>query len=118
MEEEGYDQENYGHDEDCQQNCNDNGFHAVLLDSVYHGITLTLEVTERTMAEEVNPMKDLAKWLRNLWVQVGGQDLTEYALLLVLIALVAIASVNALGVAVSKVFMNAAQNLSGAPGTP
>lgn len=54
-------------------------------------------------------MKEL---LRRLWQEEEGQDLTEYALLLVLISLVAIASMQALGSAVSDVFSNAAGNLT------
>jgi Flp pilus assembly pilin Flp len=41
-----------------------------------------------------------------------GQDLTEYALLLVLISLVATAAMAKLGSAVSDVFSNAVTNLS------
>ena len=54
-------------------------------------------------------MKNLAK---RLWKEEEGQDLTEYALLLVLIALVAIVSMKTLGQTVSNVFSNAAANLS------
>jgi len=53
-------------------------------------------------------MKNL---LNRLWKEEEGQDLTEYALLMVLIALVAIASMKTLGTTVSNVFSNAAQNL-------
>jgi len=44
----------------------------------------------------------------------AGQDLTEYALLLVLVALVAIATMNTLGNTISNVFANAASNLTSA----
>jgi len=54
-------------------------------------------------------MKNL---LNRLWKEEEGQDLTEYALLMVLIALVAIASMKTLGTTVSNVFSNAAANLS------
>ena len=54
-------------------------------------------------------MKDI---LVRLWQEEEGQDLTEYALLMVLIALVAIASMKTLGTTVSNVFSNAAANLS------
>jgi Flp pilus assembly pilin Flp len=49
--------------------------------------------------------------LKVLWEDEEGQDLTEYALLLVLISLIAIASLNTVGQAVSKVFSNAAANM-------
>ncbi len=54
-------------------------------------------------------MKNLAI---RLWREEEAQDLTEYALLLVLISLAAIASMNALATAVSSVFSNAAGNLT------
>ncbi len=50
--------------------------------------------------------------LKRLWKEEEGQDLTEYALLMVLIALVAIASMKTLGTTVSNVFSNAAANLT------
>jgi pilus assembly protein Flp/PilA len=50
--------------------------------------------------------------LSRLWREEEGQDLTEYALLLVLIALVAIAAITQVGQAVSNVFSNAAANLA------
>jgi len=54
-------------------------------------------------------MKDL--FLR-LWKDESGQDLTEYALLLVLIALAAIATMNTLAGAIEKVYSQAATNLT------
>jgi pilus assembly protein Flp/PilA len=54
-------------------------------------------------------MKNL---LLRLWREEEGQDLTEYALLLVLIALIAVASLRIVGQAVSNVFSNAAANLT------
>jgi len=50
--------------------------------------------------------------VRRLWKEQEGQDLTEYALLMVLIALVAIASMQTLGTTISNVFSNAAVNLT------
>ena len=47
-----------------------------------------------------------------LWKEEEGQDLTEYGLLLVLIALVAIATMGKLGSAINNVFSNAAASLS------
>ena len=54
-------------------------------------------------------MKEL---LKRLWQEEEGQDLTEYALLLVLISLVAVAAMGTLGSAVSDAFSNAAENLT------
>jgi pilus assembly protein Flp/PilA len=54
-------------------------------------------------------MKNLAK---RLWKEEEGQDLTEYALLVVLIALVAIASMQTLGHAISDAFASASTNLT------
>jgi len=54
-------------------------------------------------------MKNLA--LR-LWREEEAQDLTEYALLVVLISLVAVASMKTVGTAVSNVFVNATTQLS------
>jgi pilus assembly protein Flp/PilA len=50
--------------------------------------------------------------VKRLWKEEEGQDLTEYALLMVLIALVAIASMQTLGTTISNVFSNAAGNLT------
>ena len=50
--------------------------------------------------------------LKKLWKDQEGQDLTEYALLLVLISLVAVASMQTVGQAVSDVFTNATTNLT------
>lgn len=43
---------------------------------------------------------------RSLWADESGQDLVEYALLLVLIALVAIAAVELLGEEVTQIFQD------------
>jgi pilus assembly protein Flp/PilA len=50
--------------------------------------------------------------LKRLWKEDQGQDLTEYALLIVLVALVAIASMTSLGSSISDVFVNATANLT------
>jgi pilus assembly protein Flp/PilA len=50
--------------------------------------------------------------LRRLWKEEEGQDLVEYALLLVLISLVAVATMKTLGEAVSDAFSNATANLT------
>ena len=47
-----------------------------------------------------------------LWKEEEGQDLTEYGLLLVLVALAAIATMRTLASALSNVFSNAASSLS------
>ena len=53
----------------------------------------------------------MKNFLMRLWKEEEGQDLTEYALLLVLISLVATAAMSTLGTAVSDVFSNAVENL-------
>jgi len=52
--------------------------------------------------------------LKRLWQEEEGQDLTEYALLLVLIALAAIAVMGTLGSTINNVFSKAAYDLSSA----
>jgi Flp pilus assembly pilin Flp len=54
-------------------------------------------------------MKNL---LMRLWNEEEGQDLTEYALLLVLLTLAAIGSLGTLANAINNVFVNAATNLT------
>ena len=49
--------------------------------------------------------------LARLWNEEEGQDLTEYALLLVLLALAAIGSLSTLATAINSTFSNAALNL-------
>ena len=56
-------------------------------------------------------MKEL---MLRLYREDAGQDLTEYALLLVLVALVAITTMKTLGNTISSVFTNAASNLTSA----
>jgi len=50
--------------------------------------------------------------VRRLWTGEEGQDLTEYGLLLLFIALVSIAVVQGLGSVVKNVFTNASTSLS------
>jgi pilus assembly protein Flp/PilA len=50
-------------------------------------------------------------WMR-LWREEKGQDLTEYALLLVLIALAAVASMQTLASQISGVFSTASGSLA------
>jgi Flp pilus assembly pilin Flp len=49
-----------------------------------------------------------------LWKEEEGQDLTEYALLLVLIALAAITVMGTLGSAINNVFSTGASDLTSA----
>jgi pilus assembly protein Flp/PilA len=49
-----------------------------------------------------------------LWKEEEGQDLTEYALLLVLIALAAVAVMGTLGSAINNVFSSGASTLGSA----
>jgi Flp pilus assembly pilin Flp len=50
--------------------------------------------------------------LMQMWKDESGQDLTEYALLLVLVALFAIASMKVLATAIRNVFTTAAADLA------
>jgi pilus assembly protein Flp/PilA len=50
--------------------------------------------------------------IKRLWQDEEGQDLVEYGLLLILIALVAITSMQSVGSAISDVFTNATTNLT------
>jgi len=50
--------------------------------------------------------------LDRLWKEEEGQDLTEYGLLLVMIALAAIAMMQSLGSAISAEFSSASSSLS------
>jgi len=47
-----------------------------------------------------------------LWKEEEGQDLTEYALLLVLLSLAAIGALGTLATAINAAFSSAASNLS------
>jgi Flp pilus assembly pilin Flp len=51
-------------------------------------------------------------FMRRLWQEEEGQDLVEYGLLVVLIALFAVAGMGQLATAVSSVFSQAATNLT------
>ena len=50
--------------------------------------------------------------LRRLWREEKGQDLVEYALVVVLIALGAVVAMRGLASAISDAFSNAAANLT------
>jgi pilus assembly protein Flp/PilA len=54
------------------------------------------------------------KLLKRLWQEEEGQDLVEYGLLVVVIALFAVAAMGNLASAISNAFSNAALNLSNA----
>jgi pilus assembly protein Flp/PilA len=58
-------------------------------------------------------MKNLFK---QLWADEEGQDLTEYALLLALIALGAITAMKTIATTINNVFSNAAGSLTSATG--
>ena len=51
---------------------------------------------------------------RGLWSEEDGQDLTEYALILVLISLVALAILQVVGSTVHNVYSSAASNVTSA----
>jgi len=55
--------------------------------------------------------------LLRLWKEEQGQDLVEYALLVVLISMGALASMRTLASSISDAFSNASANLSSAAGT-
>lgn len=52
--------------------------------------------------------------LKSLWREQDGQDLTEYALILVLISLVAIVALKLIGSTIHAVYSNAASNMESA----
>jgi len=54
----------------------------------------------------------MSQLLLRLWNEQEGQDLTEYALLLVLLSLAAIATLGTLASAINSVFNQAASNLT------
>ena len=56
----------------------------------------------------------MKQYLLKLWKEEEGQDLTEYALLLVLIALAAITVMSNLGSAINQVFSTGSSTLNSA----
>jgi pilus assembly protein Flp/PilA len=50
--------------------------------------------------------------LKRLWADQEGQDLTEYALLIVLIGLAAIVGMQGLANAINNTFLSAGSNMS------
>jgi len=56
----------------------------------------------------------MKNFLVRLWKEDEGQDLIEYGLLLVFIALIAVASLSTIQTALNKIFSNSASVLSSA----
>ncbi len=56
--------------------------------------------------------KMMKRLLARLWKEEEGQDLTEYALLLVLLSLAAIGSISGLATAINGTFSSAASNVT------
>jgi pilus assembly protein Flp/PilA len=75
------------------------------LNALRLGISKVADVSYKTIYGREITMQNLMK---RLWQEEEGQDLVEYGLLLVLVALVAVASISTIGSAVSKIFSNAA----------
>jgi pilus assembly protein Flp/PilA len=65
-----------------------------------------------TVVSKMEGNKQMKNLFVRLWKEEEGQDLTEYGLLLVLVALAAIATMKTLASALSNVFSNAASSLS------
>jgi pilus assembly protein Flp/PilA len=61
----------------------------------------------------IQPEDDVKTLLNRLWQDEKGQDLVEYALLLVLIALAAAATIQTLGTSIVNVFSNANAAVTG-----
>jgi Flp pilus assembly pilin Flp len=57
----------------------------------------------------------MIKFLMRLWKEEEGQDLTEYALLLVFLALAAIGTLTTLAGAINNAFQSAATKLQTGP---
>jgi pilus assembly protein Flp/PilA len=57
-------------------------------------------------------MKTMKTLLIRLWREEEGQDLTEYALLLVLLVLAAVTTLGNLASAINGVFVNVTKNLN------
>lgn len=54
----------------------------------------------------------MKRFFLRLWKEESGQDITEYALLLLLICLSAIASMKSIAIAIESAFNQAATNLA------
>jgi Flp pilus assembly pilin Flp len=57
-------------------------------------------------------MKNMKGIWNRLWREEEAQDLTEYALIIVLVSLASVAAINGLATAIGNVFSNAATSLS------
>lgn len=60
---------------------------------------------------------EMKRFFKRLWNPEGGQEMSEYALLLLLICLSLVTAASALGTAINKSYTNAPTNLS-APAAP
>ncbi len=54
----------------------------------------------------------MKKWIQRLWLDESGQDMAEYTLLIVLIAIAAVGSVTAFGTNASAGLSNAAVGIN------
>ena len=63
--------------------------------------------------ERNQKMKNMKNILMRLWREDEGQDLLEYALLIVLVVLVAAAAINPLGASIAAVFTSANTCMTG-----
>ena len=64
------------------------------------------------MASNLLGRVQMRRVLARLWKEESGQDLTEYALLLVLLVLAAVSTFGSLANSVGNAFLAAASNLS------
>ena len=71
-------------------------------------VNVSLPAT-KILTREENTMKKL---LMRLWKDEEGQDLVEYALLLVLLSLAAVGALNGLATAINGTFSNASTKLT------
>jgi len=71
-------------------------------------------VSLRAFCSDSRRKEKMKNLVLRLWRDEAGQDLTEYALLMVLIALASIVAMKGLAGAISNVYSNAASNLSSA----
>jgi pilus assembly protein Flp/PilA len=56
--------------------------------------------------------QEMKNLLTRLWKEEEGQDLVEYGLLLVLVALLSVTFISTIGTELSKIFNNAASTLT------
>jgi Flp pilus assembly pilin Flp len=68
------------------------------------------------LKSQLPPRCTMTDLLKLLWQEQTGQDLTEYALLLALLALGAITSIGTLAHMINNIFANAASNIGTAAG--